>query len=225
MKPSMKLARLLFAALVAGALTLQPALAADPVEGRNYHRLHMPQPTEANGKVEVIEFFWYGCPHCAKLEPLLEAWVKRLPADVSFKKVPAILSERWAPGARLYYTLEAMNLLDRLNAAVFDALINQRINLNDETILLDWVAKKGIDRKAFADTYKSFSVEAKVRKAAEMTQEYGFSGVPALVVGGRYSPGPELQSYEHLLQVADFLIAKNRAELKNQAAPQKAAKK
>lgn len=221
----MKSIKLAAAVLAIGAFILQPALAADPVEGRNFHRLHMPQPTEAEGKVEVIEFFWYGCPHCAKLEPLLENWVKQLPADVSFKKVPAILSEKWAPGARLYYTLEAMNLLDKLNDTVFDAMINQRINLNDESILLDWVAKKGVDRKAFADTYKSFSVEAKVRKAAEMTQEYGFSGVPALVIGGKYSPGPELQSYEHMLQVADFLIAKNRTELKKPAAPQKAAKK
>ncbi|WP_126447446.1 thiol:disulfide interchange protein DsbA/DsbL [Sulfuricystis multivorans] len=221
----MKLAKIAFAALAIGALALQPALAADPVEGRNYHRLQMPQPTEANGKVEVIEFFWYGCPHCAKLEPLLEAWVKRLPADVSFRKVPAILSDRWAPGARLYYTLEAMNLLDKLGGAVFDAMVNQHIDLGNESILLDWVAKQGIDRKAFADTYKSFSVEARVRKAAEMTQEYGFSGVPALVIGGKYSPGPELQSYEHMLQVADFLIARNRAEIKKPAASQKAAKK
>ncbi|MFN6961208.1 MAG: thiol:disulfide interchange protein DsbA/DsbL [Rhodocyclaceae bacterium] len=221
----MKLVKLAIAALAVGAFILPPALAADPVEGRNYQRLQMPQPTEEAGKVEVIEFFWYGCPHCAKLEPLLKNWVKQLPADVGFRKVPAILSDKWAPGARLYYTLEAMNLLDKLNDAVFDAMINQRINLNDESVLLDWVTKKGIDRKAFADTYKSFSVEAKVRKAAEMTQEYGFSGVPALVVGGKYSPGPELQSYEHMLQVADFLIAKNRAELKKPAAPQKAAKK
>ncbi|MFN4148608.1 MAG: thiol:disulfide interchange protein DsbA/DsbL [Rhodocyclaceae bacterium] len=221
----MRLVKLAFAAFAIGALSLQPALAADPVEGRNFHRLQTQQPTEAEGKVEVIEFFWYGCPHCAKLEPLLKNWVKQLPADVSFRKVPAILSERWAPGARLYYTLEAMNLLDKLSDAVFDAMINQRINLGDENILFDWVAKKGIDRKAFADTYKSFSVDAKVKKAAEMTQEYGFSGVPALVVGGKYSPGPELQSYEHMLQVADFLIAKNRAELKRPAAPQKAAKK
>lgn len=221
----MKLVKLAFAALAIGAFALQPALAADPVEGRNFHRLQMPQPTEDAGKVEVIEFFWYGCPHCAKLEPLLKSWVKQLPADVGFKKVPAILGDSWAPGARLYYTLEAMNLLDTLNDEVFDAMINQRINLGNENVLFDWVAKKGVDKKAFADTYKSFTVDAKVKKAAEMTQEYGFSGVPALVVGGKYSPGPELQSYEHMLQVADFLIAKNRAELKKTAAAQKPAKK
>lgn len=217
----MKLFKAVLALAAIGTLALPPALAADPVEGRNFTRLQMPQPTEANGKVEVIEFFWYGCSHCGKLEPLLKSWVKQLPADVTFKKVPAILNDSWAPGARLYYTLEAMNLLDRLNDAAFDAMLNQRINLNNEGILLDWVAGKGVDRKAFADTYKSFTVETKVRKAAEMTQEYGFSGVPALVVGGKYSPGPELSSYGQMLQVTDFLIAKNRAELKKQTPAKK----
>jgi protein dithiol oxidoreductase (disulfide-forming) len=221
----MKLLKVALAALAVCSFALQPALAADPVEGRQYTRLQMPQPTEANGKVEVIEFFWFGCSHCGKLEPLIKPWVKQLPSDVTFKKVPAILGDSWAPGARLYYTLEAMGLLDKLGDAVFDAMLNQRINLGNETTLLDWIAGKGVDRKAFADTYKSFSVEAKVRKAAEMTQEYGFSGVPAIVVGGKYSPGPELHSYGDMLQMADFLIAKNRAEIKKSAAPQKPAKK
>lgn len=205
------------AALAAFAVcwfAVSPAIAANPVEGRQYTRLQTPQPTAADGKVEVIEFFWFGCPHCGKLEPLLKSWVKQLPADVTFKKVPAVLSDSWAPGARLFYTLEAMNLLDKLSDAVFDAMIKQRIDLGKEDTLLDWIAKQGVDPKAFADTYKSFSVDAKVRKAAEMTQEYGFSGVPALVVGGKYSPGPELSSYGQMLEVADFLIARNRAELK-----------
>jgi thiol:disulfide interchange protein DsbA len=217
----MKIVKAALAVVAMCAFALQPAVAADPVEGRNFTRLQMPQPTEADGKVEVIEFFWYGCSHCGKLEPQLKSWAKQLPGDVTFKKVPAILGDTWAPGARLYYTLEAMNLLDRLGDATFDAMLNQRINLGNENILLDWVAKKGVDRKAFADTYKSFAVEAKVRKAAEMTQEYGFSGVPALVVGGKYSPGPELSSYGQMLEVTDFLIAKNRAELKKPPAKKK----
>jgi thiol:disulfide interchange protein DsbA len=207
----------LFALGALGLGAIPGAAAADPVEGRQFTRIQMPQPTEANGKVEVIEFFWFGCSHCGKLEPLLKPWVKNLPADVTFKKVPAILGESWAPGARLYYTLEAMNLLDKLGDAVFDAMLNQRINLGSDSILLDWIAAKGVDRKAFADIYKSFAVDAKVRKAAEMSQEYGFGGVPAIVVGGKYSPGPELRSHADMLQVADFLIAKNRAELKKPA--------
>jgi protein dithiol oxidoreductase (disulfide-forming) len=221
----MKLLHTLLASLAIAAFAISPAGAADLTEGKQYTRLQMPQPTEPSGKVEVIEFFWYGCSHCGKLEPLLKPWVKQLPADVTFRKVPAILGDSWAPGARLYYTLEAMNLLDKLNDAAFDAMLNQRINLGNERILLDWVASKGVDRQAFSDTYKSFSVETKVRKAIEMTQEYGFSGVPALIVGGKYTPGPVLNSHDEMLQVAEALIAKNRAELKKSVAPQKPAKK
>ncbi len=221
----MKLLKVALAALAAGTFALHPAVAADPVEGRQFNRIQMPQPTEAAGKVEVIEFFWFGCSHCGKLEPLIKPWAKQLPSDVTFKKVPAILGDSWAPGARLYYALDAMGQLDKLGDAVFDAMLNQRINLGSETVLLDWIAGKGLDRKAFADVYKSFSVDAKVKKAAEMTQEYGFSGVPAIVVGGKYSPGPELNSYGDMLQVTDFLIAKNRAEIKKSAAAQKPAKK
>jgi thiol:disulfide interchange protein DsbA len=172
----------------------------------------MPQPTEANNKVEVIEFFWYGCPHCSDFEPVLKPWVKSLPPDVSFKKVPAVFRDTWAPGARIYYTLEAMNLLDKLNDAVFNAMIKQRINLNDEKTLFDWVAKQGVDRQKFADMYKSFMVEAKVRKAIEMTQEYGFGGVPVLIVGGKYMPA-NAGSFKDMLSVTEGLIQKNRAEL------------
>lgn len=209
--------KLLKAALAAAALcafTLQPAMAADPVEGRQFSRLQMTQPTEQAGKVEVIEFFWFGCSHCGKLEPLLKSWVKQLPADVTFRKVPAILGDSWAPGARLYYTLEAMGLLDKLGDAVFDAMLNQRIKLGDDAVLFDWIARQGVDRQKFADTYKSFAVNTRVKKAADMTQEYGFGGVPAIIVGGKYTPGPELASYGEMLQVTDFLIAKNRAEIK-----------
>lgn len=210
----MKLLRALLTTLAVGIFVAQPVLAAEPIEGKQYSRLQMPQPTEANGKVEVVEFFWYGCPHCADFEPLLQAWVKKLPADVSFKKVPAIFNANWAAGARIYYTLEAMNLLDKLHVAVFDAMVKKRINLTDEKILLDWMAKQGVDSKKFIDMYKSFAVEGKVRRAAEMTQEYGFGGVPVLVVGGKYMPTPEAGSFPDMLRVVDGLIAKNRTEIK-----------
>jgi len=210
----MKLLRTLLLMLVAGIFVALPVLAAEPVEGKQYTRLQTPQPTEKNGKVEVVEFFWYGCPHCADFEPLLQAWVKKLPADVSFKKVPAVFNDKWAQGARIYYTLEAMNLLDKLHVAVFDAMVKQRINLGDEKILLDWMAKQGVDTRKFADMYKSFSVEGKVRQAVEMTQEYGFGGVPVVIVGGKYMPSPNLGSFPDMLRVVDGLIAKNRAEIK-----------
>lgn len=214
----MNLRKVLWASLVALLLATPVAsgvaLAQSITEGKHYTRLQMPQPTEAAGKVEVIEFFWYGCPHCADFEPLLKSWVKKLPADVSFRKVPAVFSPNWAAGARLYYTLEAMNLLDKLNEPVFNAMVKQRINLGDEATLFEWVAKQGVDRQKFADMYKAFAVDGKVRKAAEMTQEYGFGGVPVLIVGGKYMPAPNLGSFGDMLTVVDALIAKNRAELK-----------
>lgn len=203
-----------YALLLVAGLALQPVFAAEPIEGKHFTRLQMPQPTEAAGKVEVIEFFWYGCPHCADFEPLLKSWVKKLPADVTFRKVPAIFRDNWAPGARIYYTLEALGLLDKLNEAVFNAMIRQRVNLNDEKVLFDWVAKQGVDRQKFADMYKSFAVDGKVRRAAEMTQEYGFGGVPVLIVGGKYMPAPNLGSFGDMLNVVDGLIARNRAEIK-----------
>jgi thiol:disulfide interchange protein DsbA len=210
----MKFLHALLALAAAGAFALQPASAAAPVEGKHYTRLQMQQPTEQAGKVEVIEFFWYGCPHCADFEPLLKSWIKKLPADVTFRKVPAIFRDSWAPGARIYYALEALGLADKLGDAVFNAMIKQRINLNDENTLFDWIAKQGVDRQQFIDMYKSFAVDGKVRKAAEMTQEYGFGGVPVLIVGGKYMPAPNLGTFGNMLQVVDGLIVKNRAELK-----------
>lgn len=210
----MKLLNSLLASLAIGLCAAQPALAAEPIEGKQFTRLQMPQPTETNGKVEVIEFFWYGCPHCSDFEPLLHSWVKKLPADVSFRKVPAIFRPEWAPGARIYYALEALGLTEKLNGAVFHAMIKERVNLNDEKVLFDWIAKQGVDRQKFIDMYKSFSVEGKVRQAAEMTQEYGFGGVPVLIVGGKYMPAPNVGTFPDMLRVVDGLIVKNRSEIK-----------
>jgi thiol:disulfide interchange protein DsbA len=210
----MKLVQTLLTGLTLGLLAAQPLLAAEPVEGKQFTRLQMPQPTEPNGKVEVIEFFWYGCPHCGDFEPVLQSWVKKLPGDVSFRKVPAIFRADWAPGARIYYALEAMGLLEKLNTTVFNAMLKEKINLNDEKILFDWMAKQGVDRQKFADMYKSFSVEGKVKRAAEMTQEYGFGGVPVLIVGGKYMPAPNIGSFNDMLGVVDGLVAKNRTEIK-----------
>lgn len=218
----MKRMKTLVAAMTVCVLAMQPAFAADLVEGKHYTRLQMQQPTEANNKVEVIEFFSYSCPHCSDFEPVLQAWTKKLPADVTFRKVPAVFRENWAPGARIFYTLEAMDQLDRLHVAVFNAMIKERINLNDEKILFDWMAKQGVDRQKFADIYKSFSIDGKVRRAIEMTQEYGFGGVPVVIVGGKYMPAPNIGTFGNMLQVVDDLIVKNRAELKKSEKPAKA---
>lgn len=207
----MKLLNALLAAVTLSLLAATPALAANPVEGKQYARLPAPQPTEKNGKIEVVEFFSYGCPHCGDFEPILKPWVKALPADVSFRKVPVIFNDRSVPGARIYYTLEAMGLLDRLNDAVFHAVLRERVNLNDEKVLFEWVARQGVDRQKFADTYKSFAVETAVKRAADMTRGYGVDGVPVLIVGGKYKP-INIKTFQEMLQISDGLIAKVRAE-------------
>lgn len=207
----MKFLNALLTTLALGFVVATPALAADLIEGKQFARLPAPQPTEKNGKIEVVEFFSYGCPHCGDFEPILKPWVKALPADVNFRKVPVIFNDRSIPGARIYYTLEAMNLLDKLNDAVFHAVLRERINLNDEKILFDWVARQGVDRQKFADTYKSFAVETAVKRAADMTRGYAVEGVPVLVVGGKYKP-INIKTFQEMLQFSDGLIAKVRTE-------------
>lgn len=209
----MKLFKTLLVALTLG-LGATPLLAQALAEGKHFVRIQIPQPTEVAGKVEVIEFFWYGCSHCNDFEPLLKQWIKKQPADVHVRKVPAIFRPEWAVGARTFYALEELKLLDKLSDKVFHAIHRERINLNDEKTLFDWIGNHGVDRQKFQDMYKSFAVDGKVRKSMEMTQEYGFSGVPAVVVGGKYMPAPGLGGYPEMLRVIDGLIGKNRGEIK-----------
>ncbi|MBE7423466.1 MAG: Thiol:disulfide interchange protein DsbA [Rhodocyclaceae bacterium] len=184
-------------------------------QGRNatYKPLAKPQAVESGDKIEVVEFFWYGCSHCFDLEPQLHKWVARLPKDVEFRRIPAVPTERWMAGARTFYTLEALGLLDRLHGEVFDAIHLSHVNLMDEKIQLDWMAGKGVDRAKYADAWKSFSVQSKTRRAVQQTQAYDISGVPTLVVDGKYQTSVSMTgSHEALLKTLDELIARARAE-------------
>ncbi|MDT3737215.1 MAG: thiol:disulfide interchange protein DsbA/DsbL [Denitratisoma sp.] len=194
-------------ALIAGSASAQMRA------GKDYKPLANPQAVETGEKIEVVEFFWYGCPHCFDLEPFLRKWTAKLPKDVEFRRIPAIPTERWAPNARTFYTLESLGLLERMHGEVFDAIHIDRVNLNDERIQLDWMAKKGVDRAKFAEAWKSFSVQSKTKRAAQLTQAYDVTGVPALVVDGKYFTSVSMTgSPEGLMQTLDSLIAKARAE-------------
>lgn len=199
---------------VLATLGLCLALGAGAVElkqDRDFRLINPPLATDTN-KIEVTEFFWYGCPHCFDFEPTLAAWVKKLPADVSFRRVPAINSNnKWTPGARLYYTLEAMNLLEKLHTDVFTAIHVERQRFDDEKILLEWVAKKGIDPKKFGETWASFGVQSRVQQARKLSQSASLTGVPAVVVHGRYQAITE-GNYEDLIAVVEALVARVRAE-------------
>lgn len=203
-------------ALLVGALVQFPAAAADaPVAGKDYTVVNPAQLTEAKGKVEVIEFFSYGCPHCHEFDPLLEKWTKGAAKDVEVKRVPITFGrDVWVPLAKMYYTLEALGELDRMHNAVFEALHNQRVPLNVENAQFEWIASKGIDGKKYQDLYKSFTVQSKVARAQQIAAGYKITGVPTMAVGGRFMTSGSLTgSHENMLRVVDQLIVTARADL------------
>ena len=194
-------------------LSLAATSALAQVAGKDFQPINPPQPTQNANKVEVIEFFSYACPHCESLQAPLGVWLKRKPADVEFRRVPAVFQDSWLPLARIYYTLEAMGLVDRLHHDVFTAIHKQKLRLQDTKVLFDWVATKGVDKQKFADTYNSFSVQSLTQRAPETTRRYNVPFTPALVVDGRYLTGPSMTStgnnldYDRFFKVVDQMIA------------------
>lgn len=204
-------------AFLAAAVFSMSALAAGPdaFEGHDYTRLKNPQPVATGSKVEVLEFFWYRCPHCFQLEPALDQWLKKLPKDAQIRRVPAVFRDDWMPGAKLFYTLEQMGLLDKLNNKVFEAYHLENINLNDPAVLGSWVAKQGVDRKKFEGIYNSFSTQSKATHGARLATAYAITGVPAFIIDGKYATTVSMTGSEaRLFEVLDQLIAKARAERK-----------
>ncbi len=201
---------LIAAFLVLFALGAQAA----PQAGFEYLQTQQPIPGEDPAKVEVIELFWYGCPHCHQLEPRVAAWSKSLPKDVVFKRVPGIARPDWAPGGKAYFTLEALGLVDRLHVPLFDAIHKHKsLKPGDEAALIDWIAKEsGLDRKKVQETYKSFAVNTKVGRAMQVFRASGATGVPALIIDGQYLTSSSLAGgNERVLKVADHLIQRARA--------------
>ena len=194
---------------------------AQPVAGVEYRELATVQATDAADKIEVIEFFWYGCPHCYNFEPVLDSWVKKLPKDVQFRRVPAIFNEEWAQSARAYYALEAIGEGQRLHKPLFDAVhTGARLKVANEAALTEWLGKQGVDTKKFAAAYRSFSVEGKIKRAAQITQAYKIEGVPAMAVSGKYVVITDnIKSFDHMVAIADYLI--EQARKKSGPAPKK----
>ena len=177
-----------------------------------YSELNPPQPTIGEGgKVEVVEFFWYGCPHCYSIEPLVEQWRKTLPADAVFRPFPAVFNARWAHDAAIFYTFEALGVLEKMHRPFFDAIHRDHLRTDDPKALDEWVGNHGMDVKKFNDTMKSFSVQAKVRRAAQLTAAYKIDGTPAFAVAGRYTVSAEQGgSREGMLKTVSFLVDKAR---------------
>ncbi len=205
----MKFARRSF---VTGVFALFSALTvALPAFAQAYTPITPPQPTEDAAKIEVLEFFSYGCPHCAEFNPVLAAWVAKQQGDVVVRKVPVTFGRAaWTGIAKLYYTLEVTGDLHRLEAEVFKAIHVERQNLFEEKALAEWAAKKGVDPKKFSETFNSFGVMSKVRRGDQMAQTYKIQGVPAIAVEGKFLVGGH--DFNETLATADRLIAQALAE-------------
>jgi protein dithiol oxidoreductase (disulfide-forming) len=185
--------RLRLSALIGllSALLLSAGVGGAEEGTRGYEPINPPVPTATGDKVEVVEVFWYGCGHCWHLEPTMTSWAGTAPAGVAFRRVPAT-GPRWDPHARAYYAAEALGKLDQFHPALFKAMQVDHRPLMREDDLVKFAGEIGIDEQAFRDAYHSFTVEAKVRKAQDLNNRYGITGVPAIIVDGKYRTGPSV---------------------------------
>ena len=200
---------LITALAITASFVLTPALAEELKEGTDYDLVNPPQPTADPAKVEVLEFFWYGCPHCYHFEPDLNAWIKSKPDSVDFHRQPAVFNEQWAAHAKAFFTAEAMGVLEKLHADFYDAIQNKREKLESEDDLAKFFAAHGIAEADFHQAYKSFAVDSKMRQATGLAAKYGITGTPALVVNGKYviSPG-KAKSFPRMIEITNALIKK-----------------
>jgi protein dithiol oxidoreductase (disulfide-forming) len=198
-----KVFKLFIAALVAA-----PLIALGQGIKPQYSELNPPQPVDSDGKkVEVVEFFWYGCPHCYNLEPLIETWSKKLPPDVEFRRIPAVFNERWAHDAAIYYTFEVLGVLPKLHRPFFDAIHRDHLRTDDPQAMTEWLGRNGVDSKKFFDTMKSFGVQSKTRRAAQLSVAYKIDGTPAMAVQGRYTVSADQGgSREGMLDTVSYLV-------------------
>jgi thiol:disulfide interchange protein DsbA len=189
------------------------ALGAWAQAGPPYAKLDQPQPTEGNGKIEVTEFFWYGCPHCYAMEPAVNAWLKAKPADVEFRRIPAFPSESWGEMAKMFYTLEAMGKMPEFHDKVFDAVHKDHVNMLSKSKREEWLKANGIDVAKYEEVEKSFSVVSKLARARQLTQAYKVDSVPRFFVGGKYyTSGEQAGGNEKIFPTIDLMIAQVRKE-------------
>ena len=179
-----------------------------PQEGTDYLTLDKAAPTEAPaGTIEVVEFFWYSCPHCNAFEPQLASWIKKLPKDVAFRRVPVSFRPDFEPQQRLYYVLESMGKVEEMQIKVFKAIHLERQPLTNSEQITAWAEKQGINQAKFVEAYNSFPVVTRVRKATQLQDRYKVQGVPALGIAGRfYTDGTQAGTMERALGVAEYLV-------------------
>ena len=198
--------------LLLTGLFLATAQAADFEEGKHYVRLSTAQPTSTPDKIEVVELFWYGCPHCYRLEPHIEQWLESKPDDVAFVRMPAILSPRWELLARAWYTADMLGVTEQIHKPLFEALHDERRRITSVEQLREFFVEQGVSGEDFDRTFHSFGVAAKLNRAREMTRRYRVRGVPALIINGKYrTSASEAGSHAAMIEVTRDLIEQERA--------------
>lgn len=210
-----RLVALLFATLMSSFLLSGTGFAAEPQVGKEL-KMISPALASPKDKIEVVEFFSYGCNHCSDFHPLISKWAEKLPKDVSFRRIPVSFNRpEWARLSKIYYALEATGDLAKLDAAVFIAIHEQRVQFKTDEAVTAWVASKGADAKKFGDAFSGFSMQAKIQRADQDASAARISGVPSIAVDGRYLINNEAAgSYEDLLKITDSVVAKVRQERK-----------
>jgi len=200
--------------LFASAFTLLAGAASAQIQpGREFQRIEPQRPVAADGRIEVIEFFYYGCPVCYETQPFLSRWLSKAPEYVAIRRVPALSTEAWEPFAKLFYTLETLGQVGRLHWPVYDYFHFENVNLNDEKIMADWAARNGIERQKFAEVYSSPGVAAKIGEARELLKLYGVRAVPTFIVDGKFLTSARLAGgTEQVIRVVDHLVKLAREE-------------
>ena len=199
--------------LIVGSFMAPVAGAVDSLTPKDYALIQPVQKPDSAGKIEVVEFFSYACPHCKDANPMVLDWAAKLPKDVVFKRVPVSFNRTYTNLAKLFYTLESTGDLQRLDEEVFNAVHVQNIALMDESIAAEWLAKRGVDKKKFLETYRSQAVENKVKAAQAMSEAYGVEGVPSFAVNGRYRVLTErVRTLGDFVTLAGMLVDKVRTE-------------
>jgi thiol:disulfide interchange protein DsbA len=199
--------------LLAAALFLAGFAAhADFIAGKDYELVSPPQAVETGKKIEVLEIFSYGCPHCFDLEADFSLWARQQPKDVEVRRLPAIFRDSWIPLAKAYFAFDAMGLTDRLHGDFFNAIHVKKMHFDDDNAVFDWVEKQGVNRKTFADTYSSFAIQTKAMRAKQMSKAYGITGVPAVIVDGKYRAYVSAKGHAGLFATVDQLVRQARQE-------------
>jgi protein dithiol oxidoreductase (disulfide-forming) len=214
----MKLFRLAAFAVLATAFSAGIATAQVQLqEGKEYTKLKNPQPTESGNKVEVLEFFSFGCPHCRDLEPHIGDWAKRVPADVSFRRVPVAFQPHWKGLSKIFFTLESMGEVDKFASAVFDAVHRDGRKLQDAEVFYAWAKDKGMDIAKVKAAYEGFAVDSKLRRADQLTKSHAIESVPVVIVDGKYVVGSHMLAKGHagMPEALDYMVAKARKERKS----------